>query len=204
MEEKNITIVEEKYLQVSESRIKNTIKEFKKGQPFNWILSSSFSCTVSFFIAFASYQSNDDSVWKWIFLSLGALSALILIIFGIISLARKKLGTGTEKWFLEEIKDEHREKPRDSYRSFDRFDPDRLFRIVKSVLLVAIPAGVLLLVLGLNGWDISGEPWCIVFWFLWTVLSLLWLIYGTAIIAFFAYAMFGYEYDGENFTDHLS
>lgn len=196
MEEKKIKTVEEQYIQVSESRIKNTIKEYKKGQPFNWVISSSFSCAVSFFIAFASYQSN-DSVWKWIFLALGALSALILSIFGIISLARKKLGTGTEKWFLEEIKDEHHEKPESKVPSFESLDSDAIFKIVKGILLVGIPVGVLLLVLGLNGWDISNEPWCGMFWFFWSILSILWLVWGTYPIAFLAYVIFGYEYDGD-------
>lgn len=72
IEESNFEKINEKYLQVSESRIKNTIKEYKKGQPFNWISSSSFVCMVSFLTAFASYSSNDN-VWKWIFLILACI-----------------------------------------------------------------------------------------------------------------------------------
>lgn len=187
MEENNVEKINEKYLQVSESRIKNTIKEYKKGQPFSWVLSSSFACMVSFLTAFASYSSNDN-VWKWAFLILVCISTLVFLVFGVITLVRKRIGHGTEKWFLEEIKNNH--PPKDTHYSVNS---KVLFNIINFILIIGIPIAVLLTVLGCNGWDISNKEWSSVFWVIWSIGSLCSLLFGTFINAYFAYLFFGFE-----------
>ena len=187
----NIEYVEEHYLQISESRIKNTIKEYKSGLPYRTIISTSFACLLSFFTAFASY-SNSDSIWKWVFFSLSLVSTVVLIVFGIISLAKKKNGKGTEKWFLEELKGKHYD-----VLSEGIFDSDRvkktIFTVINIVLIVGIPISVLLIVLGVNDWNISNKDWSAFFWVFWSTGTLCSLIFGTYINATLAYAIFGYE-----------
>lgn len=186
-EHKKIEVIDESYIQVSESRIKNTIKEYKKGQPFGWILSSSFACMVSFFAAYASYSSNNN-IWKWIFLALVILSSLIFIVFGIITLVRKKVGHGTEKWFLEELRNSH---PRKGQRH--SVNSKIVFYIINFILIIGVPLTVLLVTLWCNGWNISGKEWSGSFWVLWIIGTLCSLVFGTFINAYFAYLLFGFE-----------
>lgn len=190
-ENKNAEYVEEHYLTVSESRIKNTIKEYKSGLPYRTVISTSFACLLSFFTAFASYSSN-ESIWKWVFFSLSLLSALVLLVFGTVSLAKKKNGKGTERWFLEELEDKH-------YGHFSRshIDGDKakkiVFTTINAIMITGIPLAVLLTVLGLHGWNLSNYEWGVFFWIFWSIGSLLSLVFGTYINASLAYAVFGYE-----------
>lgn len=193
MENENIVIIKEKYVQVSESRIKNTIKEYKKGQPFNWVLSSSFACALSFFTAFASYSSSAD-IWKWIFLGLLILSAVIFLIFAVISFVRKKIGKGTEKWFLEEITNTHPKKYKDNSVGFSFFlEPKTIFNIINIILIIGIPVAVLLIVLGCNNWTLADKEWSHIFWVSYALGTAGCLIFGTYINAYFAYLFFGFE-----------
>lgn len=203
MEEQNknneVEVIKEQYIQVSEARIKNTIKEFKKGQPFSGILSSSFACMVSFFIAYASYYSS-NSFWMWLFLVLAILSCVVFAVFGIITLVRKKIGKGTEKWFLEEIRNNHPEKISREYLG-SSVEPKTIFNIINIILIIGIPTSVLLIVLGCNGWNVSDKEWSPMFWSLWIIGSIISLVFGTFINAYFAYLFFGFE---DGFPDSLS
>lgn len=189
MDNQNVQEVVEKYIKVSESRIKNTIKEYKSGLPFRSVISASFSCVISFFVAFVSYSGN-ESVWKWIFLTLLIISFSILLIFGIISIVRRKTCKGTEKWFLEEIRDYHPVKTKSKL-----INSKLLFIIINLILIIGIPLAVLLGVLGCNGWDISNQNWAPVFWIFWGMFMLSSLVFGTSFNAFLANIIFGYEYD---------
>ena len=190
--DENIKIVKEKKVLVSESRIKNTIKEYKKGQPLGWLLSSSFACLLSFFTAFATYPSNLNA-WKWIFLGLSILSALVLLVSGVITLIRKKKSRGTEKWFLDEIKDEH---PQVLKKQADpKKRKDCLFNFVNIVLLVTIPLSGYLIYLGCNAWNPYPNEMATLFWMIWSLISITYFIFGTFLNSTFAYILFGYERD---------
>ena len=193
MENENIEIVKEKYVQVCESRIKNTIKEYRKAQPFNSVLSISFGCIISFFIAFVSYSSS-DTFWKWTFLILLSISGLVFTAFGIVSLVRKKIGKGTEKWFLEEITNKHPLKYKDAHSGAGfLLDSKIIFNIVNIILIIGIPTSVILIVLGCNNWSLADKEWANIFWVSYGLGTAGYLVFGTYINAYFAYLFFGYE-----------
>lgn len=191
-----INIVKEKYIQVSESRIKNSIKEYKSCLPFQRTLSSCLACLLSSITAFASYSSS-DSVWKWIFLVSSILSIVLIVIFGIISLARKKIGKGTEKWLLDEIYG----KEHTNLQKNHKFSLKKrwLFEIINIVVIFGFPIGILLLVFGLNNWNIANLEWAEVFWVGWISMTVITLVFGRFINAFLAYAIFGYNVEDDSF-----
>ena len=188
-DKREVKQIKENYIEVSESRIKYTIEKYKKGQPFSWVISASFSCFVSFIVAFATYP-NEHPV-KWIFLSIAIISAILFLIFGVLSLYRRKVGHGSSEWFLREIKDEN-------YYGRAYLAPKTkrkiAFNIVNCLLIVLIPASILILVLGLNNWNIIGKEWAPLFWFFLIIGCLFSLFFVTTINAYLAYALFGYEY----------
>ena len=185
-EHKKIEVIDESYIQVSESRIKNTIKEYKKGQPFGWILSSSFACMVSFlpptppalltiiygsgfFCACYSVLPYFYCVWNHYF-------------------SEEKSWARNWKWFLEEIRNSH------PYKAQRRSVNSKIvFYIVNFILIIGVPLTVLLVTLGCNGWNISGKEWSRYFWLLWIIGTLCSLVFGTFINAYFAYLLFGFE-----------
>lgn len=184
--------VKEQMIEVSEIRIRNTIKEFKKGIPFGNAASISLGSTISFVTAFAAF-SNTSSVWKWVFLVCLMISSLCFFIFGIISIARYKSLKGTEKWFLDELKNtEHQSTNKRSSR-LSKKGKKILFNICNFGIIICTLTTILLLVLGLNGWNVSKQEWAPAFWAFYIVFGLAYLFFGTYINALLAAILFGYE-----------
>lgn len=194
-EQENVKVVQEKKVLVSEVRIKNAIKEYRKSQPLGWLLSSTFACFLSFFTAYASY-SGSDSIWKVVFLVLLILSAAGLLIGIVLSIARKKTSHGTEKWLLEEIRDEHIETKKHQLDSKKK--KHCIFNFVNIVLIIGLPASTLLIYLACNNWNSYPNEMAMLFWLFWSILSATYLLFGTYVNLLFAGLFFGYERD-ENF-----
>lgn len=189
--EKEKIKVEEQIIEVSEIRIKNTIKEYRSGIPFTGFLSASFASTISFLTAFAAFFYS-TSFWKWVFLTLLIISFISLIVFGILSLKRFKTMKGTEKWFLDELKGLTHEK--EEKKKFDGLSikaKKRLFYIINIVVIIGVLLSTFLIALGLNNWNIKSID--ALFWAIYLVFGGAYLVFGTYINALLAYIFFGYD-----------
>ncbi len=185
---KDKIVVEEQIIEVCESRIKNTIKEYKKGIPFTGIVSASFASAVSFVVAFASF-SNTNSYWKWIFLVLFIISGIIFIVFGAWSINRIKTMKGTEKWFLNELKGLPHEG---NNKTLTDKGKKRLFNTFNILIIIAVLASIFLIALGINNWKI--EKIDVAFWAIYCILGFAYILGGTFINAFLASIFFGYDH----------
>lgn len=181
--------IEEEYIEVSESRIKYAVQEFKKAQPLYGIASSSFACLVSFFVAYISFL-NQESYWKIVFLILLICSGIVLFIALGVSFYRKRIGRGTVKWLMKEIENNHpfKMKKRTDIVKVKKI----IFNVVSFLIIISLIIAAPLIYYGINNWSSNGSV-DFVFWVFWCLGTLFLLTMGRNMLSLFAYTVFGYE-----------
>jgi hypothetical protein len=208
MDEKDRIKVTEITVEVSESRIKNTLKEYRSGLTiFNGALTA-LSFAVAFLTTWISIpkETLSQTITGWILFGLSVVLLVVSIVLFIGSLIRKKGGKGTEKWFLDELEGKgHYQYGRYRHSTDSDTKKKRICNICTIFLGSLVPLAAFLTVFGVNGW---GTSWIVapdgtakagvIVLILLSVGSLLWVYVARLIVSSLAFLWFDYD-DGWDF-----
>jgi len=208
MEEKQIDIPET-YVRVSESKLKNALKEYRNGlAPFNGSLTAlSFSIAMFTTWATASSDSSSQIVLKWVFFGLGSALFVVFATLFIVGLLRKRSGKGTEEWFMDEVEGKGHYSSGHYNRRLGSGQKAKIIDwSIYFFFAIGVPLASFLTAFGVNGWnsnwivlnaDGTGNWGMTVVVFL-SIGTLAWLLIARSLVSFFALEIFDYD-DGFNY-----
>ena len=194
--ENDVKKVDEKYIQVSEIRINNALKDYKRAVQNNNLLSLFFSTSISFLIAWASLFNNKEGslfAWKWIFFSLMIVSAIATIVMFVARVLKNKNGETSLDYVMCQIKNEP------YYRTKTRNIDGKavVFRIALIASYIVVISGIWCILFGCNGWSIEQlqqNEYCGLFLAISVMGTVIWIFGGFFVVNFISQLLFDYDF----------